>query len=68
MKALYGSVADARTFRLLEEVRSLRARVAALEEALTDAERALAERSPEAVIDLADARRVSLDEVEAATA
>ncbi|HEX2029578.1 MAG TPA: hypothetical protein VHF25_16460 [Nitriliruptorales bacterium] len=41
-KAIVGSHADPRTFALLEEVRALRARVASLEQALQDAERALA--------------------------
>jgi hypothetical protein len=43
-KAIIGSQADPRTFALLEEVRALRARVASLESALEEAERALATR------------------------
>lgn len=40
-KALFGMTADPRTLSLLEEVRSLRQRVAELESALDRAERAL---------------------------
>ncbi|MDP9021927.1 MAG: hypothetical protein M3N57_04345 [Actinomycetota bacterium] len=50
-KAIVGSHADPRTFALLEEVRALRARVAALEEALKRAEEAVS-RNERRVIDL----------------
>jgi hypothetical protein len=39
-KAILGSFADPRTLQLLDEIRSLRARVASLEASLEDAERA----------------------------
>lgn len=38
-KAILGSFADPTTLELLDEIRALRARVAALEEALEEAER-----------------------------
>jgi hypothetical protein len=43
-KAIVGSLADPRTLRLLDEIRALRARVAELEAALQDAERAAQDR------------------------
>ncbi len=51
-KSLIGTYADPRTFALLEEVRVLRARVAELETALENAERQLASRGDERLIDL----------------
>ena len=49
-KALFGMTADPRTLSLLEEVRSLRQRVAELESALDRAEREL--EDGERVVDL----------------
>ncbi len=49
-KALFGTTTDPRTLSLLEEVRTLRKRVAELEAALDRAERAL--REDEHVVDL----------------
>ena len=52
MKALVGAHVDQRTFRLLEEVRALRARVAQLEFALEEAESALRSSDAHTVLDL----------------
>lgn len=52
VKALIGAQADPRTIALLGEVRSLRARVAALEAALEQAENALAAREERRVVEL----------------
>ena len=65
-KAIMGSFQEPSTYRLLDEVRALRARVTQLERALADAEAALTERNNE-VLDLSDADVVELD-AEAVTA
>lgn len=66
-KAILGSVADPRTLRLLDEVRTLRARVAELEVALEEAERAATE--PSVVVSLEGAESdAALDTAGSATA
>ena len=50
-KAVFGSVVDQTSYRLLEEVRALRGRVARLEAALAEAEAALAARGDGVTVD-----------------
>lgn len=66
-KAILGSFADPRTLQLLDEIRALRARVAALEEALEQAEEAAAQ-SPAIVVALDESDTRSLDPAGSATA
>lgn len=59
MKAMMGSGVDAHTLRLLDEIRTLRARVEELEEALTTAEE---------IVDEQDGVRLDVDAVLETTA
>lgn len=60
-KAILGSFADPRTLQLLDEIRSLRARVASLEASLEDAERAAHRREVDEPVLVPAGPEVSID-------